>query len=124
MRAWQTAAILQDMANRVNGADLSRTGPPLPIECFDYLSNLDQIDKFSNAPNLLDTNLWSIFCKMRRVKIEVEFKVRSLGVTMAEAEASVNAYVREINMAKARIAKIEKYIFELRLQKVSKNARG
>lgn len=75
MRAWQTAAILSDMARRVNAADTSMTGPPLPEECFQYLNVIDNIEKFSNAPNLLDQSLWQILCKMRRIKIEVEFKV-------------------------------------------------
>lgn len=75
MRAWQTAAILSDMARRVNAADTLMTGPPLPEECFQYLNVIDNIEKFSNAPNLLDQSLWQILCKMRRIKIEVEFKV-------------------------------------------------
>lgn len=75
MRAWQTASILQDMARRVNTADTTVTGPPLPEDCFEYLNLIDQVEKFSNAPNLMDQNLWQILCKMRRVKIEIEFKV-------------------------------------------------
>lgn len=113
MRAWQTAAILQDMARRVNAADLTVNGPPLPQDCFAYLQLIEQVDKFSNAPNLMDQNLWQILCKMRRVKIEIEFKVRSLGALMAEAEASVNAFVREINAKRAKVIHFEKRLEEL-----------
>lgn len=113
MRAWQTAAILQDMARRVNAADITVNGPPLPQDCFEYLQLIEQVDKFSNAPNLMDQSLWQILCKMRRVKIEIEFKVRSLGALMAEAEASVNAFVREINAKRAKVIHFEKKLEEL-----------
>lgn len=113
MRAWQTAAILQDMARRVNAADLTISGPPLPQDCFDYLQLIEQVDKFNNAPNLMDQSLWQILCKMRRVKIEIEFKVRSLGALMADAEASVNAFVREINAKRAKVVHFEKKLEEL-----------
>lgn len=113
MRASQTAAILQDMARRVNVADLTVNGPPLPQDCFVYLQLIEQVDKFSNAPNLMDQNLWQILCKMRRVKIEIEFKVRGLGALMAEAEASVNAFVREINAKRTKVIHFEKKLEEL-----------
>lgn len=86
MRAWQTAAILQDMAKRVNTGDCSTNGPPLPEVCFTHLEYLEKVDRFSNAPNLMDQTNWPILCKMRREKIEVEFKVRSCGALLAEAE--------------------------------------
>lgn len=65
------------MAKRISIADTSIAGPPLPDECFQYLQTFDQIEKFSNAPNLLDQNLWQILCRMRRNKIEVELKVNT-----------------------------------------------
>lgn len=75
MRAWQTSAILLNMAKRINTGDASITGPPLPEECFTYLQLVEHVDKFSNAPNLMDQSIWQLLCKMRRVKIEIEFKV-------------------------------------------------
>lgn len=75
MRAWQTSAILSDMARRINTADSLRNGPPLPEECFQYLGLIEASEKFSNAPNMIDQNSWQLVCKMRRIKIETEFKV-------------------------------------------------
>lgn len=89
MRAWQTAAILQDMAKRVNIGDASTNGPPLPEVCFTHLEYLEKVDRFSNAPNLMDQTNWPILCRMRREKIEVEFKVRSCGALLAEAEGII-----------------------------------
>lgn len=118
MRAIQTSNILQDMARRVNAADVSVNGPPIPEECFTYLHLIDQVDKFSNAPNLMDQNLWQILCKMRRVKIEIEFKVRSMGAQMAEVESAVNAFAREINMKKNKLLGAEQRLDDLMEQMV------
>lgn len=65
------------MANRTTrtSGDTNSTCFLLPEECFQYLHSLDLADKFSNAPNFIDQNAWQMLCKMRRSKIEVEFKV-------------------------------------------------
>ncbi|XP_037027792.1 cilia- and flagella-associated protein 43 [Bradysia coprophila] len=119
MRAWQTAAILQDMAKRVNIGDCSTNGPPLPEVCFTHLEYLEKVDKFSNAPNLMDQTNWPILCKMRREKIEVEFKVRSCGALLAEAEASANAFSKEINLKRQKLAQFDMKLGELREEQKS-----
>lgn len=45
-------------------------------ECKQYLQSIDATDKFSNAPNAIDQSAWNHLCRMRRSKIEMEFKVR------------------------------------------------
>lgn len=137
MRAWQTAAILQDMAKRVNMGDCSTNGPPLPEVCFTHLEYLEKVDKFSNAPNLMDQTNWPILCRMRRDKIEVEFKVRSCGALLAEAEgirwmrgcefpftfsyfsASANAFSKEINLKRQKLAQFDMKLSELREKQVN-----
>lgn len=47
----------------------------LSDECIQYLSAIDASDKYSNAPNALDQTVWNQLCKIRRSKIEIEFKV-------------------------------------------------
>lgn len=48
----------------------------LSDECMQYLKSLDVADKFSNAPNSIDQTAWNHLCRMRRTKIENEFKVK------------------------------------------------
>ena len=118
MRAWQTPCILSDMAKRVNISDKSVTGPPLPEECFTYLNLINAVDKFSNAPNLMDQPLWQILCKMRRVKIEIEFRVRSCGAQVAESEAAVNAFAKEINVKKTKLLQLDKQLSDIKEERV------
>lgn len=47
----------------------------LSNECTQYLQSIEAADKFSNAPNAIDQSAWNHLCRMRRSKIEMEFKV-------------------------------------------------
>lgn len=73
----QSPTILAAMAKRVissNPRDQDET--KLSDECLQYLQSIDAADKFSNAPNSIDQTAWSHLCRMRRSKIETEFKVK------------------------------------------------
>lgn len=107
MRAWQTTSILNDMARRISAADASDQAAPLPDECFQYLQQIEQVDKLTNAPAVLDAQQWRILCRMRRVKLEMEFRVRAVGAQVADTESAVNAFLREINARKAKLARLE-----------------
>lgn len=75
MTACQSATILSEMAERVaiGGPTGGRTR--LPDDSVQYLQLIDAADKVNNAPNLIDASAWQILCKMRRTKIENEFRV-------------------------------------------------
>lgn len=67
------------MAKRVNSIhQKDRDETILSEECLQYLNSLNAADKFSNAPNSIDQTAWNHLCRMRRSKIEIEFKVRAL----------------------------------------------
>ncbi|GAB0093714.1 uncharacterized protein DMENIID0001_088880 [Sergentomyia squamirostris] len=113
MRAWATSVILMDLAKRVIARNLSKSGPPLPQECFDYLNLIEQIDQPGNCPTM-DEKLWDLLCRMRRIKIESEFKVRSCGVQLAEADACVDALGREIAARRTTLAAHDKKLEDLK----------
>lgn len=72
----QSPTILAAMAKRVNVVNQKYQDETiLSDECIQYLQSLDAADKFSNAPNSIDQTAWNHLCRMRRVKIETEFKV-------------------------------------------------
>lgn len=119
MRAWTTPAILMELARRIIARDSSDAGQPLPVECFDFLKLVDQLDGYSHAPNGVDENLWQILCKMRRVKIESEFKVKSCGIQLAEAEATANCFLKEINSRNLMVGSLDKKLEDLREKRVS-----
>lgn len=80
-RAWETNAVLLDLANRVITKNISKSGFPLPSECFEYLNSLNGMDNYSYASNLMDQIVWKSLCKIRRQKIESEFKVNFCNVS-------------------------------------------
>lgn len=73
MTTCQSATILSEMADRIGTS--SSGGALLPEDAIQYLQLMDAADKVNNAPNFIDANGWQILCKMRRSKIENEFRV-------------------------------------------------
>lgn len=76
----QSATILAAMAKHVITAQQKDPNEIMMMtllsdECTQYLQSIDAADKFSNAPNAIDQNAWNHLCRMRRSKIEMEFKV-------------------------------------------------
>lgn len=74
----QSSTILAAMAKHVNASqqkDPIEMTTLLSDECIQYLQSIDAADKFSNAPNAIDQSAWNQLCRMRRAKIEMEFKV-------------------------------------------------
>lgn len=69
-----TVPTLLDISRRVVSKDLQVDALLLP-EVIDLLSALDAMDLYSNAPNGLDAHSWEKMCRMRRNKIESEYKV-------------------------------------------------
>ncbi|XP_047366937.1 cilia- and flagella-associated protein 43-like isoform X2 [Vespa velutina] len=67
----------------------------LPIECTNYLRNLQALDSIpNNVSSLIDDIHWKTMCKLRRLKIEMEMKVRCCVVELAEAEETLAFYYR------------------------------
>lgn len=113
-RAWQTASILFDIAKRIATADYSPDkGCPLPAACFQYLQQCEAIDRPANAPNVLDEKQWRNLCRMRRIKLEMEFRVRAVGAQVADAEATVAAFQKEIAARRSKLARVEALKAEL-----------
>lgn len=49
----------------------------LPRECLDFLKGMDALDSMPrNLPSQINANYWRTMCKLRRMKVEVETKVR------------------------------------------------
>lgn len=48
----------------------------LPPEHLDFLKGLDQIDSYSNSPPIINEDMWATLCRLRRMKVECELKVR------------------------------------------------
>lgn len=47
----------------------------MPIECIQYLKDVDALDAPSNAPATVTQQGWELTCRLRRIKIETELRV-------------------------------------------------
>lgn len=113
MRASSTPTILLELSKRLILRNLNYDSP-LPQDCYEYLLAVDQIDNYTHAPNVMDENMWQTLCRMRRIKIESEFKIKACGLQLAETEATIHAYTKEITSKKFEIAACEEKLFNIR----------
>lgn len=114
MRAQITSPILLEVAKRVSTKKMSQHAKLLPSECVEYLHGVDLLDQVSSSTTGIDANSWQILSKMRRIKIESEFKIKSLGLQLADAEATLSAYLKEINNKRSHFQTIERSLLELK----------
>ena len=84
----------------------------LPAECLEFLTGLDTLNQVSSSTTGIDPTSWTQLCKMRRIKVESEFKLKGLGIQLADAEATQMAYAREVNSRKNQLIAVEKYLME------------
>lgn len=113
MRAQITSPILLDVAKRVNASKKSTHNIKLlPTECIDFLNGVDTLDQIATTTTGIDSNSWQVLCKMRRVKIESEFKIKSLGLQLADAESTLMAFMKEINNKRQYLQSIERQLVE------------
>lgn len=116
MRAQITSPILLEVAKRVASKKLAQQIKLLPSECIEYLNGVDLLDQVASSTTGtgIDQNSWQILCKMRRIKIESEFKIKSLGLQLADAEATLTAYMKEINNKRNHLQSVERSLMELK----------
>lgn len=112
MRAQITSPILLEIAKRVASKKISQNIKLLPSECVEFLNGVDTLDQVSSSTTGIDINSWLVLCRMRRVKIESEFKIKSLGLQLADAESTLLAFMREISNKRQHLQSVERQLVE------------
>ncbi|XP_038207822.1 cilia- and flagella-associated protein 43 [Zerene cesonia] len=102
-RASMTPAVLYELA----GAVLSGVRPPLlHADCSDFFKGVEQLDQISNMPPVMDEGLWATMCKLRRVKIENEIRMRGVCQEMGYVESAGGAWRGAGQARRARLARL------------------
>ncbi|XP_063238725.1 CD109 antigen-like [Bacillus rossius redtenbacheri] len=90
----------------------------LPPEAEDFLRGLDAQDAFSSAPPNVSEDAWLGFVHGRRLKVESELRVKSLGLEVAESEATVAGAQRRLAAAKEEISVLRAQLAAVRADKL------
>lgn len=112
MRLQITAPILLEVAKRVASKKIIHQVKLLPSECTEFLNGIDVLDQVSASTTGIDQASWQVLCKMRRIKIESEFKIKSLGLQLAEAESTLMAFMKETNNKRQLLQSMERQLIE------------
>uniref|UniRef100_A0A182K4I2 Cilia- and flagella-associated protein 43 n=1 Tax=Anopheles christyi TaxID=43041 RepID=A0A182K4I2_9DIPT len=109
LRSIVTVSVFQDMAKRIVAKRTPGTHGNLllPKECQDYLAHCESLDQPSNCPAGMDSSLWQTLIKMRRIKIESEFRLKSCELMLSDAEAAIAAFQREITSKRNVLTSLE-----------------
>ncbi|XP_035783093.1 cilia- and flagella-associated protein 43-like [Anopheles albimanus] len=115
LRSIVTVSVFQDMAKRIVAKKTAGTHGNLllPRECQDYLGHCETLDQPSNCPAGMDGSLWQTLTKMRRIKIESEFRLKSCELMLSDAEAAIGALQREITNKRNILTAFEQSLEEL-----------
>ncbi|XP_076629987.1 cilia- and flagella-associated protein 43 [Colletes latitarsis] len=113
-------AFLAELTERAIG-DRKEESVILPREWQDYLRSLDDLDAMpDNLPPRIDLGHWNNACRLRRLKIDAEIKVRSCAIELAEAEQSLAFYRKAclaaratVNRRKETVQRLEKSLIDL-----------
>lgn len=132
----------QVIASQQQQKDPSETTTLLSDECTQYLQSIETADKFSNAPSAIDQSAWSHLCRMRRSKIEMEFKVsrrkqliaireqdqsmsfftvfkvRYAHAMSTDAEMALTTHNKVVGLKRSSLSRCENKLLELKEQKV------
>ncbi|XP_058119891.1 cilia- and flagella-associated protein 43 [Anopheles ziemanni] len=119
LRSIVTVSVFQDLAKRIVAKKTAGTHGNLllPKECLDYLTHCETLDQQSNCPAGMDGSLWQTLIKMRRIKIESEFRLKSCELMLSDAEAAIGAFQREITSKRNILTSIEQNLEQLRHEK-------
>ncbi|XP_011301406.1 cilia- and flagella-associated protein 43 [Fopius arisanus] len=85
----------------------------LPRECLDFLKGMDMLDVMpSGLPSQIDGSHWMILCKLRRFKVEIEIRLKSCAVELAEAEQTLSSHQKTIQNSQSRVQQLRETITE------------
>lgn len=110
-RAWMTCNIFNELASKISSKSIAKDGIPLREECMEFLTLLDALDSYSLSPNAIDQKCWDLLCRMRRNKIETEFRVQAIGLQIAEIDFILASHNKEFHYLKNLCEEVEKSIF-------------
>ncbi|XP_034195521.2 cilia- and flagella-associated protein 43 [Osmia lignaria lignaria] len=94
----------------------------LPSECNEYLKALDHLDvRPTTLPPTIDTSQWDHLIRLRRLKIDAEFKTRSKQVQIVDAETVILGFEQRIEKCKAEVERTKKNLEETRRRRTISN---
>ncbi|CAL7938344.1 unnamed protein product [Xylocopa violacea] len=96
-----SVTLLEELASCVVNR---RTSEILPREGLNYLRAMDNLDAMPDGlSSRLESNHWHDLCRLRRLKVDAETKVKSCAIEMAEAEQSLTFLRNACSIARSTV---------------------
>jgi len=75
-RVASSPALLGELGRLLTSPEDKSSRLPLPADGTEFLKAVDILDGPSSIPAVIQENTWENFCRLRRLKIDAEFKVK------------------------------------------------
>ncbi|KAF5280666.1 hypothetical protein FQA39_LY05314 [Lamprigera yunnana] len=72
----------------------------LTSECLEYIKSTDSLDLYVNVPPAVDEHNYSIVVKHRRLKIELELRMKALQMEIQEGEHTISLFQKNLQQKK------------------------
>lgn len=96
----QSAIICKELTARIAAKNVPKFNFPLPKYVQEYVDGLRLIDEPTNMPIILDQKYWEPFIKLRRQKIESEWRIKAINLQLADSTGGMNSYIKELQNLK------------------------
>uniref|UniRef100_A0A1A9VVZ7 Cilia- and flagella-associated protein 43 n=1 Tax=Glossina austeni TaxID=7395 RepID=A0A1A9VVZ7_GLOAU len=86
---------------------------PISKDILEYLDTLKAMDSYGAAPPNVEIKQWEQFTKLRRQKVEAEFRLRAINLQIADAQAVATNFTKSVynlrNKKSAVLFKVQDY---------------
>lgn len=105
----------QELGNAV----VMLTKSQLPAQCLDYLKGLDHLDvRPGSVPPSVTPHHWETFVHLRRLKIDIEMKIRAQELEINNANNTLLDFNKKLSNCKLQIENLKKKLNTLKQERI------
>uniref|UniRef100_A0A1B0C1E3 Cilia- and flagella-associated protein 43 n=1 Tax=Glossina palpalis gambiensis TaxID=67801 RepID=A0A1B0C1E3_9MUSC len=105
--------ICKQLSLYINAKPQIRSNFPIAKDVLEYLDALKAMDNYAAAPPNVEMKQWEQFTKLRRQKVEAEFRLRAINLQIADAQGVSTNFTKSVynlrNKKSAVLFKVQDY---------------
>ncbi|XP_037892462.1 uncharacterized protein LOC119639250 [Glossina fuscipes] len=105
--------ICKQLSLYINAKPQIRSNFPIVKDVLEYLDALKAMDNYAAAPPNVEMKQWEQFTKLRRQKVEAEFRLRAINLQIADAQGVSTNFTKSVynlrNKKSAVLFKVQDY---------------
>uniref|UniRef100_A0A1A9Z3T9 Cilia- and flagella-associated protein 43 n=1 Tax=Glossina pallidipes TaxID=7398 RepID=A0A1A9Z3T9_GLOPL len=112
-KSMNSILICKQLSLHINAKPQVRSNFPIAKDVLEYLESFKAMDSYGSAPPNVEIKQWEQFTKLRRQKVEAEFRLRTINLQIADAQAVATNFTKSVynlrNKKSAVLFKVQDY---------------